>query len=56
MNLRLTQIDTLANNLANVDATGFKQVLTRVTERAADGAAGSPHPRRIRPGLSIRSG
>jgi len=44
MNLRLTQIDTLANNLANVDATGFKQVLTRVTERAADGSTLQPYP------------
>ncbi len=44
MNLRLTQIDTLANNLANVDATGFKQVLTRVAERAADGAARQSYP------------
>jgi flagellar basal body rod protein FlgG len=43
MNLRLTQIDTLANNLANVDATGFKQVLTRVSERAADSAARQPY-------------
>ncbi len=44
MNLRLTQIDTLANNLANVDATGFKQVLTRVTERGADGGSVQPYP------------
>lgn len=44
MNLRLTQIDTLANNLANVDATGFKQVLTRVTERGAGGSALQPYP------------
>ncbi|MHB8079852.1 MAG: flagellar hook-basal body protein [Candidatus Krumholzibacteriia bacterium] len=44
MNLRLTQIDALANNLANVDATGFKQVLTRVTERGADGTSVQPYP------------
>ncbi len=35
MNLHLTRINTLANNLANVDATGFKQVLTRVAEQGA---------------------
>lgn len=37
MNVRQTQIATLANNLANVDAAGFRQVLTRVTERGASG-------------------
>jgi len=42
MNLRLTQIDTLANNLANVDATGFKQVLTRVRERGVNGPGVQP--------------
>lgn len=32
MKLQQTRIDTLANNLANVNSTGFRQVLTRVTE------------------------
>ncbi len=32
MNLEQTRIDTLANNLANVATSGFKQVLTRVVE------------------------
>lgn len=41
MSLQVVQINTLANNLANVDATGFKQVLTRVAER---GAAPEPKP------------
>jgi flagellar basal-body rod protein FlgG len=35
MHLEQTRIDYLANNLANVDATGFKQVLSRVTEAKA---------------------
>jgi len=30
--LQQTKIDTLANNLANVNSSGFRQVLTRVTE------------------------
>jgi flagellar basal-body rod protein FlgF len=32
MIMEQTRIDALANNLANVDTTGFRQVLTRVTE------------------------
>jgi flagellar basal body rod protein FlgG len=35
MHLEQTRIDYLANNLANVDSSGFKQVLTRVTEANA---------------------
>lgn len=35
MNVHVTRINALANNLANVDAAGFKQVLTHVTERGA---------------------
>lgn len=41
MSLQVVQINTLANNLANVDATGFKQLLTRIAER---GAAPEPKP------------
>jgi len=33
MNIQLTKTNVLANNLANVDTAGFKQVLTQVTER-----------------------
>lgn len=32
MLLQQTKIDTLANNLANVNSSGFKQILTRVSE------------------------
>lgn len=32
MLLQQTKIDTLANNLANVNSSGFKQILTRTTE------------------------
>ncbi len=32
MNIQLTKTNVLANNLANVDTAGFKQVLTQVTE------------------------
>ena len=32
MRLQQTRIDTLANNLANVNSSGFRQILTRVTE------------------------
>jgi flagellar basal body rod protein FlgG len=38
MHLEQTRIDTLANNLANVSTAGFRQVLTRVSERAAPDA------------------
>lgn len=33
MQIQQMRLDTLANNLANVDAAGFKQVLTRVAEK-----------------------
>ncbi|MCP4293699.1 MAG: flagellar basal-body rod protein FlgF [bacterium] len=36
MQLQQTRIDTLANNLANVNTTGFRQILTRVS--TVDGA------------------
>ncbi len=39
MHLEQTRIDTLAHNLANIDATGFKQVLTRVAEQASGGVS-----------------
>lgn len=45
MHLEQTRIDYLANNLANVDATGFKQILSRVAEAKAvtpDPAAATP--------------
>jgi flagellar basal-body rod protein FlgG len=38
MNIQLTKTNVLANNLANVDTAGFKQVLTQVAEK--DEAAG----------------
>ncbi len=37
MLLQQTKIDTLANNLANVNSSGFRQVLTRVTEQGSEG-------------------
>ncbi len=39
MLLEQNRIDALANNLANVDTAGFKQILTRVAEAAAAGGA-----------------
>ncbi len=39
MQVQLTRTNMLANNLANADATGFKQMLTRVAESEADGPA-----------------
>ena len=41
MNIQLTKTNVLANNLANVDTAGFKQVLTQVSERGAPGT-GAP--------------
>jgi len=35
MQIEQTRVDMLANNLANVATTGFRQVLTRVTEEGA---------------------
>lgn len=37
MQLQQTRIDVLANNLANVATSGFRQVLTQVAERASGG-------------------
>ncbi len=46
MQVLQVKIDALANNLANADATGFRQVLTRVTEdtgsRPGGGRSASP--------------
>ncbi|MDO9172750.1 MAG: flagellar hook-basal body protein [bacterium] len=42
MNIQLTRTNVLANNLANVNATGFKQVLTQIVEQMrqeSDGGA-----------------
>ncbi len=39
MQMEQVRIDALANNLANVDSTGFRQILTRVSEEK--GTAGS---------------
>ena len=49
MHLDQARIDTLANNLANVATTGFRQVLNRVTEVGGGGvdnpgADGLPQP------------
>lgn len=38
MQIEQARVDVLANNLANVSTTGFRQVLTRVTEQGAAGA------------------
>ena len=35
MNIQMNRTNVLANNLANVNTTGFKKMLTQVTERAA---------------------
>jgi len=59
MNIQLTRTNVLANNLANVNATGFKQVLTQVVEqmrqeqgveaaRPADAAAAAGRSRSAR--------
>ncbi len=39
MKLQQTRIDTLANNLANVNSTGFKQILNRVSELSSGNEA-----------------
>ena len=48
MNIQLTKSNVLANNLANVDTAGFKQVLTQVTEMTggAGDVAGRPSSQR----------
>ena len=40
MQIQQTRIDSLANNLANVDTAGFKQILTRVAEIPSPAMAG----------------
>ena len=51
MQMEQSRIDALANNLANVNTAGFKQVLTRIAE--AQTVSGSPEeggaPIRIAP-------
>ncbi|MEZ4388796.1 MAG: flagellar hook-basal body protein [Candidatus Krumholzibacteriia bacterium] len=42
MQIEQARIDVLANNLANVATSGFRQVLTRVTEEGATTAADAP--------------
>ena len=42
MNIQLTRSSVLANNLANVNATGFKQVLTQVVEQMRQDTDGAP--------------
>jgi flagellar basal-body rod protein FlgF len=43
MQMEQVRIDALANNLANVNSTGFKQVLTRVSQAGAgNGGTGIP--------------
>jgi flagellar basal-body rod protein FlgF len=41
MNIQLTRTNVLANNLANVNATGFKQVLTQVVEQMRQETGGA---------------
>lgn len=58
MNIQLTRSNVLANNLANADTAGFKQVLTQVTESGAAAAAGATSVGSrgsTRPGLEVRS-
>ena len=50
MQLQQTRIDALANNLANANSTGFRQILTRVAERGADSTG------EIGPGLPLPDG
>ena len=40
MQLEQNRIDALANNLANVNTAGFKQILTRVAEVTNEGQPG----------------
>jgi len=42
MNIQLAKTNVMANNLANVDTDGFKQVLTQVTEQDLSEAAPAP--------------
>lgn len=54
MMMEQNRIDALANNLANVDTAGFKQILTRVAEAGPpvglqpEGEAGSQFPQPLR--------
>ena len=47
MNIQLTRTNVLANNLANANATGFKQMLVQVTEQAAVRSAGDGLPQPV---------
>lgn len=40
MQMEQVRIDALANNLANANSSGFRQILTRVAERGAAGGEG----------------
>ncbi|MFH1845491.1 MAG: flagellar hook-basal body protein [bacterium] len=42
MQMQQVRLDTLANNLANMDAVGFKQVLTRVSEPPRENPQSGP--------------
>ena len=42
MLLEQNRIDALANNLANVNTSGFKQILTRVAEVTPQSPLGTP--------------
>ena len=57
MNIQLTRTNTLANNLANVNTTGFKRMLTQVVEdmkaEGGDPAAGTPAAPTSAPGSRI---
>ena len=44
MQMEQVRIDALANNLANVNSTGFRQILTRVAERGSENAAEAVTP------------
>jgi flagellar basal body rod protein FlgG len=49
MHLEQTRIDNLANNLANADTSGFRQILTRVTEQGAGRPRAAPGPEPAQP-------
>lgn len=49
MQMQQVRIDALANNLANVNSTGFRGILTRVAEVGATGIAETPEGDLVQP-------
>lgn len=56
MQIEQVRIDALANNLANVDSTGFRQILTRVVERNAPDVPVSDAARTVADAAAARGG